>query len=83
MTFEIFVYRANKFATKLLQTPPTATGAALKIGAGGFITQSLMGICFGKILVEGEKQWRNQQRKSATTATKKSAQPKKNAPSAG
>ena len=61
MTLEVFVYRAQTFAVKLQQSKPGGFVNNLRIGAGGIITQFLMGLCFAKIYSEGEKQWRLKQ----------------------
>lgn len=68
MTFEIFVYRAQLFAVKLQQKKKGAF-LLLQQGAGAMLTQFLMGLCFAKIMSEGEQQWLK--RKSAKTANKK------------
>jgi hypothetical protein len=73
MTFEIFIYRGHTFAVKLQSSPAPKANAGkfagllwmLKQSLAGFIIQGLMGLCYGKILQEGEKQWRQRNAKSA------------------
>jgi hypothetical protein len=79
MTFEIFVYRAQLFAAKLQAhiNGPQKFWTPYAVGLGGLITQFLMGICFGRCLASGEKQWReNEARK---VRTKKQADRRSNA----
>ena len=71
MTFEIFIYRAHMFSVKLqayMQQPPSFW-KPFAASLGVLIQQTLMGICYARVLAEGEKQWRIQ--KSAKSATKK------------
>lgn len=68
MTFEIFVYRAQLFAVKM-QSRRKGWFVVLGQAFGGLITQFLMGLCFAKILAEGEKQWQKQ--RSAKFAKRK------------
>jgi hypothetical protein len=84
MTFETFVYRAHLWSVKqqARMTPGKAPGAkdALLAGLGALVIQILMGLCYARILQEGERQWRKQN--YAKRAVKKSVQVKRSAPSA-
>lgn len=69
MTFELAMYRLQMFAGSLVNRQPRSFFDRLKMGAGGLMTQSIMGMCFVKVMKEGEQQWLKQ--KNAKFAIKK------------
>jgi hypothetical protein len=86
MSFEVFIFRAQTFAAKLQgnKHKPGSFLWNLQMSLGAMLTQILMTLAFGKVLAEGEKQWRKlQKQKSATVVNKKSGSTKKPVQNAG
>lgn len=69
MTFEMTVFKIQGFAVKLQQKKPGPFFNNLQLGLGALLTQFLMGMCFAKVMAEGERQCRTQRR--AKSANKK------------
>lgn len=62
MTFELTVFKIQGFAVKLQSKTPGPFLNNVQLGLGALLTQFLMGMCFAKVLTEGQKQWQTQRR---------------------